>query len=57
MIRSVVNTVKDLIATSSDIIDAAQASIVWYAPPSVLSLFVRCGVFKSSKTFLEGGGQ
>ncbi len=56
MIRSAVSTVKDLIATSSSIIVAAQTSIVWCAPPSVLNLFVRGGVFKSLKTFLEGGG-
>jgi hypothetical protein len=56
MVRSVVTDVKDLIATSSYIIEAAQTSIVWRAPLSLLSLFIRCGVFKSSKTFLEGGG-
>jgi len=56
MIRNVVTNMKDLIATSSSIIDAAQTSIVWCAPPSVLNLFVGYGLFKSSKTFLERGG-
>ena len=56
MIRSVVTNMKDLIATSSSIVDAAQTSIVWCAPSSVLNLFISCGVFKSSKTFLERGG-
>lgn len=56
MIRSVVTNLKDLIATSSSIIDAAQTSIVWCAPSSMLNVFVSYGLFKSSKTFLERGG-
>jgi hypothetical protein len=56
MIRNVVTNMKDLVAISSSIIDAAQTSIVWCAPSSVLNLFVGYGVLKSSKTFLERGG-
>jgi hypothetical protein len=44
MIRNVVTNMKDLIATSSSIINAAQTSIVWCAPSSVLNLFVGCGL-------------
>jgi hypothetical protein len=56
MVRRVVTNLDDLLVISSAIMDAAQSTIVWLAPQSVMALFVRHGIFESAKTFMERGG-
>jgi hypothetical protein len=56
MVRSVVTNLNDLVAFSSAIINAAQSTIVWLAPQSIVALFVTHGIFESAKTFMERGG-
>ena len=56
MVRRVVTNLDDLLIISSAIMDAAQSTIVWLAPQSVVALFVRHSIFESAKTFIERGG-
>jgi hypothetical protein len=55
MVHRVVTNLNNLLAISTAIIDAAQTTVVWLAPQSVMALFVRHGILASAKTFMERG--
>ena len=56
MTRIAIYNALDVLAISSNVIYAAEKSIVWCAPQSVTALFVRYGILKNMRTFLQRGG-
>jgi len=56
MTRLAVSSILDVLAISSNVINAAETSIVWRAPRSVTTLFVRYGIFERVHAFAQHQG-
>jgi hypothetical protein len=55
--RIIIESVKDALAVSSNIIESAEKEVVWLLEPAMLAFSFQFGIQKKSKMLIEKGGR
>ena len=52
----VINSIQDVLAVASQILESAKDEIFWLVPPSLLSLSIHYGFTEKTRAFIQRGG-
>ncbi|MGZ7164402.1 MAG: hypothetical protein ACXVIK_09095, partial [Halobacteriota archaeon] len=52
----VINSIQDVLAVASQILESAKDEVVWLVPPSLFSLSIHYGFTEKTRAFIQQGG-